>query len=261
MGVTYSRLFGYPIENLVNVFNFGSELVDKVKCNWEDREELAKEFLGFVIGTVVTAPARTQASNGSTLTVVNVTIDPMGVDQDGAENYGKAILTITYRYVNIATELEEYATESIEPASEFVTVGNTNLQWADGVALEPIEAPSIIIRMVEWVYTIHNVSSVPSWIWTLPGRINDAIVTSSDFGSFAKHTLLCGNPSLSRTITERGRSDWNLVARLTYREQTWNKFPRASKDGAEITYEKLYDSSMTQKRVYLEGDFSDIILS
>ena len=49
---------GYPKENLVNVFSSGTQVTDKLICNYEDRLQLASDLLGSSSSTLLIMPAQ-----------------------------------------------------------------------------------------------------------------------------------------------------------------------------------------------------------
>ena len=105
----------------------------------------------------------------------------------------------------------------------------------DQVPLENtgMEAPAKIMRMVDWVYTIHWLPFLPAAVWTHIGTVNNAAIWSLTLGKlFEQETLLCGNPSLTRQFTSEGIGAWEITWRFTYRKEGWNKFPRTDNAGA-----------------------------
>lgn len=269
-GVECSRVPGYPKEDL-SLFNLTA--VDVLQCAWGDRIKLAEALVGFKIGNTQYYP---QEYNNYTTTplvglyVNNVKIEPVigvEVSSEPLGKYTKAQLTITYgttTYEFPEPEEETYISESIEPAAEFLTLSEKGLYWGTGankVALEANEAPAKIIRLVDWVYTLHQVKTIPNWIWTLPGCINSGSVTSRRLNkTFAAETLLCGNPALSREVTSEGTKAWALTARMTYRPPGWNKWPRTAATGGDLSFESIYDSAGTAKKFYETASFGSIVL-
>ncbi len=264
--VAYSRIPGYPRES---VSRESVTVVDKLQCDWTDRITLAKELAGFVVGGVLHRPHEYDAGEEPLYRVYakTVDIDPIiGLDSGG--EYTKAQLTVTYGTLSYDVDAPGeqgstlYVTENLEPASEFITLPNNGLFWGtDHKQLESGESPAKIIRMVDWVYTIHHLGFIPAWIWTHPGTVNNAAITSWELGkSFAAETLLCGNPSLSREITSEGATAWTITIRMTYRAETWNKFPRPSAAGGILTWEYVEDAGETNIPIYTLADFTDILI-
>ncbi len=158
-----------------------------------------------------------------------------------------------------------YVSEELQPASEFLTLSEEKLFWTSGTPpTNPVtstEVPTYLLRMFDWVYTLHNVISLPAAVFTLPGYINDASVTSRDLGRvFAAGTLLCGNPSLNRQITSEGITAWTVTFRFTYKAEGWNNFPRLSTNGTGITWGPVYASDGTRKYPYTSANFGAIVI-
>ena len=261
-GVTYKRMPGYPKENITIM---RASVTDKLQCAWDDRVTLAKNLLGFASGSVLTLPALYDAGADDlhNLYCMEVSTEPLAETPTNVT----AILNVLYEVppydVEQAAEAgtTTYVTEAIEPANEFITLSHEGLHWAatDGPELESTEAPAKIIRMVDWVYTLHHLPSLPAWIWTHPGTVNNAVVWSRTLTkSFAAGTLLCGNPSTSREITSAGVTAWTVTVRLLYRPDTWNKFPRVKTAGT-LAFEAIYDSTAA-KNLYDTSNFASIIL-
>lgn len=263
--VSYGRLPGYPQERLSSQV---IEAVDKLQCAWDDRVTLAKQLLGFTRGSVLYFPHKYDFGDDpiSYIYCKSVSIDPL---EDGYENgtYIKALLTVTYANLEYSIPdagLITYVTESLEPASEFLTLNPTKLYWADGTLMSDGEAPTKIIRMIDWVYTIHFLYFIPAWVWTHPGTVNNANVYSRELNKlFTTGQLLCGNPSLSREITSEGTTAWTITVRLTFRETGWNLFPRPDKTtNNEMNFEPIYSDDGGANVVYPYGysNFGNIIL-
>lgn len=259
-GVTYERVPGYPKEYLSNR---QASARDKLQCNWADRVILAEYLLGFVSGSVLYLPALYLLGDKITLYCMEVSIESLG-ETPTNETAQLAILYEIPPYdiqQAIENQTTTYVTEAIEPANEFITLSNKGLHWASitGPELEDTEAPAKVIRMVDWVYTIHHLPSLPAWIWTHPGAVNSATVWSETLGkSFAAGTLLCGNPSTRREITSAGVTAWTITVRLLYRPDGWNKFPRVGTAGT-LAFETIYDDTAA-KNVYDTANFASIIL-
>jgi len=269
-GITYNRVPGYPRENLSSD---RITVTDMLQCAWEDRIELAKLLLGYQIDDVWYYPQEynsytTVPLNG--LYVTDVSIAPVVGVKNSSHPLGEYTLAqLTITYSALPYELPEggettYITESLEPAAEFLTLGSKGLYWGTGankVALEANEAPAKIVRLVDWVYTLHQINYIPDWVWTHPGCVNDSNVTSRRLNkTFPAETLLCGNPILSREITSEGAKSWALTVRMTYRATTWNKWPRPGATGGSLSFENIYDENGTVKKFYDLVDFGDIVL-
>ncbi len=264
--ISFERAAGYPKEHLGNVFSEGENRVtDKLYCVWDDRIALASELLGSVTANTVNLPEEyTVGTEFSTIYAKTVDIEGIGFDKTLLQ-FTKAALTVTYGKLDYEVTNNPigpyYVSESLEPAAEFITLSKDKLYWSNDQTspLTDIEAPAKVIRMVDWVYTIHGKTRVPDWVWTHIGKINDSSVTSSTLNrTFAERTLLCGNPSLERNWDTDGTPRWQVTTRLTYRPDTWNKFPRASANGT-LSMSSIYDGAGTEKQFYETANFSSII--
>lgn len=261
-GIEYERKPGYPKERMDNQRII---ITDKIQCEWNSRLVLAKNLMGYVGGTILKIPHKYEPDGDETLNNLYCTavdIEPLGELPTNTA----ALLTLTYSQPEYNTEQPPeqgvivYVSEAIEPASEFITLSHDGLHWSSisGTSLEPTEAPSKIVRMVDWVYTIHHLSYLPSWIWSYPGCVNNYSLYSYTLGvTFPAETLLCGNPSSSREITSEGVTAWTITIRFTYNPNTWNKFPRVG-TGGDLTYEYIYDATGI-KYVYPLADFGGIV--
>jgi len=262
--VSYERRPGYPQEDMSYK---EATIIDKLICAYADRITLAKQLLGFRIGSIIYSPHEYDAGDEplANLFAKDVHIDPI-IGLDGEGSYTKAELTIRYQHFTYSLTPPEgetvYVSESLEPASEFLTLSHEGLYW-DNAQAEPLDstaAPAKIIRMMDWVYTIHQISSIPSWVWTHPGAVNAASTKSKELNkTFAAQTLLCGNPSLSREITSEGTTAWTITVRLTYRIDGWNKFPHTEENGA-LSMDTIYDGAGAAKTFYATANFGNIIL-
>ncbi len=276
--VDYSRVPGFPQEQLARE---GIRVTDKLQCAWTDRVTLAKELLGFAVGGILHTPHQYDAGNDplNNLYAMDVDIEPLiGLNQSTGE-YTKAVLTVNYETpeysIDDAGESESttYVTESLEPSTEFLTLDNTWLYWSDDTSLESSESPSVLIRMMDWVYQVHQVPSLPNNFFDYIGYVNSTNVYSRSFGRFFPvETLLYGNPSLHRTYTSEGISAWDVTYRFTYRNngtfdspKGWNYFPRPDSIDASnaIVFEAVYKAtggaSSNRVKPYPTAEFNNIV--
>lgn len=267
MTIEYIELAGSPKEHLDQN---GANIQRVIICEWSDRIRLARELLGYTVGSVVYNPKMYEPEpNPDDLTGLycsSVDIEPMG-------KYEKAKMTITYTNPVYNPEGrgepipggplgEVYISESLEPSSEFITLPKTLLYW-DNSQAEPLSDeeddfanPALLARMMDWVYTIHKIAYIPSICIDLPGYVNNNLVYSSSLGkSFATETLLCGSPSLDRQITSEGFTAWTITMRFTYRPTGWNRFPRPAEGGATMEWSYIYDASGNRKYIYPIANF------
>jgi len=268
--IAYERVPGFPREEITPE---GISIVDKFQCAYADRVTLAKEMLGFVVGSTLHLPDEYDAGDEPLRYVYakKAEMEPLGgIDTNG--DYSKAFVTIHYGTLNYDAELPDeagttvFVSEGIEPSAEFITLGRQGLYFGTGataVSLENanVEAPARVLRMIDWVYTIHRVPYLPSAIWTHVGCVNNAAVYSRTLNkTFAAETLLCGNPSLEREFTSAGVTAWTITFRFSYRPEGWNKFPRTDNAGAGgVNFEAITDGTNAIP-IYPLANFGQLIL-
>jgi len=289
--VDYEIERGSPVEH---ISHDGASVEVKYLCAWRDRITFVKEMLGYVTGSSLYLPDEYKGYDSSErlygLYAKAATIEPVGAIDQTTGNYTLARVTITYGKLDYDTpdtgegpwppegtppEEMVFVSETLEPASEFMTLPRKGLYLGTGankVSLENLnlEPPAKIIRMVEWVYTIHQYNRIPEFFFTLPGKVNDGYVHSRSLDiTFPAETLLCGNPTLKREITTLGKTTWTITLRFTHRNagtfdspKGWNYFPRTDSLGAsgEITWEQIYDGSGTAVKIYEPADFTQVPL-
>lgn len=280
MGVTvdYDELPGSPREHL----RFGSAEVERyLLCNWNERIRLTRELLGYWLGWVWQKPDQYTAPEGSerlyNLYAYDCQIEPIkSTPITSGLSYNKAKLTVLYKVMEFQNidESSTWITEHLEPASEFLTLDRTNLYFGTGASKVPldddVEAPAKINRMVDWVYTIHNVTQLSSAYFDLIGYVNNAAVCSNSLGIwFPAETLLCGNPSASReikTTTSATGTTWTVTYRFSYKNngtiaapKGWNHFPRTdTASSAGLVYERITNGT-NNIPIYNTADFSQVI--
>lgn len=266
----YEENQGSPREQLTDD---GFKATRELICDWDDRLALMVALKGrsHTAGgrTVLTAP---QSYPGFAKALVrDVACDPFspaplpnnGNPKDAA--YTKALLTVQYETPKYESqggggedEGQAFVSESLEPAAEFITLSHEKLWWdaAKTTALAETEAPTKLIRMLDWVYTIHRIDAVPAATFSLVGKVNDAAVFSRSLQvTFAEETLLYNPPRLSREWTSEGLPAWSLEYRFTYRPEGWNKFYRR---GVEAPA-RIYNNAGAIFYGYTLGDFGAIV--
>jgi hypothetical protein len=269
-----SRLPKFP---RVSMTRSGIKATDKLICDWSDGVTLSKQLLGFKQGNTYFTPQLYDAGDDPLENVycTDVVIEPHEGKTNG--EHVKALLTVTYSTIDYDPETATesgtgagsvtYVTESLEPAAQFITLPVDKLFWAKnkgGGTVKEAEAPAQIFYASDWVYTLHHMPTVPNWVWTKVGQINNASVYSWALDkTFNAEELLIGNPSLSREITSEGITDWTLTVRLKYNPETWNKFPRTS-SGNGLTFDNMYNENATTdagyEKFYTLTSFSDVII-
>lgn len=249
----------------------------KLLVDWEDRLVLCRELLGYWSGGIFYPPALYVPEGNEPLFNIyayDCNVEPLVSTPDTAGlSYKKAIVTVKYKYqqLDYIDDNPTYVTESIEPAAEFLTLTRKGLYFGTGASAVPLdedmEAPAMIIRMVDWVYTIHGALSLGSAFYNLPGKVNNASVYSYALNrTFPAETLLCGNPSASREITRQGFPLWTVTYRFTYKNHGtlaspmgWNYWPRTdAADSTGIDFERITDGT-NNVPIYTLANFSGVV--
>ena len=272
--VSYTELNGSPREYLVSGY---AEVERQLLCDWKDRITLCRELLGYWTAAGYYPPDLYDAQGNEPLYNVyayeaNVEPVPTPPSETGS-SYKKAKVTVRYKVLDQYTVGDDnvFITEHIEPASEFLTLTRKGLYFGTGagkVALdEESEAPAMIIRMFDWVYTLHGVWFLGPAYYDLPGKVNNATVYSYSLDRiFPAETLLCGNPSAHREITRYGYPIWTVTYRFTYKNhgtlaspKGWNYWPRTDNaDSDGIDFERITDGT-NNVPIYTLADFSQVI--
>lgn len=269
--IDYDELANSPQESFTNG---NIQITRLLSCAWIYRIQFMKELLGYLAedSTVYYA----DEYDTGTIQIPNVfcttvDIEPLGIDQDTGEYLkAKIIAKYEYRKYNIPSAGNiVYVTESLENASEFLTLPDKLLYWVNDQTrpLNPSETPSKIIPLLQWSYTKNLLTSVPNETLSLPGKVNDASVYSRALDlTFPTETLLCSNPSLTREVTNQGTTAWTVTFRFTYRNNGtasvplgWNHFPDTRTAGEDITFGRIYDGSGNTRYVYERADFSGFV--
>lgn len=255
--VDFEELKGSPTESLSRDFWKGTGAVRVFRCASADRIKLANELLGYMAGFVYHLP-HPYTDISRLLVATNIATNPVGKisGQDDAKfaNYPKTDLTVTY---TIPQETFEAfgglvtVTETIQEASEFVTLPTKGLFWyVDGVANEPIrefDAPGKVNKLLEWTYEIRNAQFVPGIIWYNYGKVNAYSIYSRSLDTtFPAETLLCGSPTVVRETTYYS-TGYNITLRFLIKNNGtfanpfgWNHYPRISDEtSVDIEYERM----------------------
>lgn len=254
-----------------------------LKCAWVDRLTLATQLVGYthIIGldTIHYLPHQYPHAGLRHLFASDIRIGRLASKMIGADPrvaiYNEAILTVTYSVPDyeFPTEDEEtYVTESLEPATDFMTMSHIGLFWdrRGREPIDPTEAPAKLVRMTAWVYTLHALKSLPPQIFTLPGTVNLRDVYSWSLDKwFAYETLLCGDPSLSREKTTTGVTAWAVTFRFIEKNAGsfahplgWNEFPKpkdADADG-HIQYSTVKTQAGKDIMIYEPSAFEDLLI-
>jgi hypothetical protein len=155
-----------------------------------------------------------------------------------------------------------YASETIEPTAEFLTLPTTGLYWDESntLPLGEQEAPGFLMRGFDYVYRIEYQEEIPAEALSLGGCVNNAAVISPVLGmTFAAGTLLFQPPTFERAFNSGNNiPTWTITYRMTYKAVGWNNFPHVV-DG-ELSFDPIYDDTGAVD-IYPTGDFSVIFLT
>lgn len=151
-------------------------------------------------------------------------------------------------------------TERFEDRAEFITFPHQELFWDSAGTATPItdiEAPGVIIPMMDWVLSYEGLDKVPASFDDYLGKLNNATHTSFNRKTvFAAETLLCMPISIEMMVTATGQVKWRMTKRFSYRRETWNKFPKRG----ETTMQKIYKAGGGgQYKPYATADFTKLV--
>jgi len=287
----FEELDGSPEER----FAYGTTNVGvtrRVKCKWEDRKQLAKEFIGYTEyrgEEIIQHKAHLYQMLNNYVYAKSADPRPFGKqtggDSDGFATYNYAIITVTYGTLdteyeqNIAIARQEISkdyggtvqvTETIAARSEFATISNEELCWYGDAAdkLEDLEAPGKINVLWEWTISIRNAWKLPD-LHLYAGYVNSNRCYSKSLGKyFPPETLLFGNP----TITKRfgaNRPFFDIDLQFLYKNNGtfstpygWNHFIRPKESYYRLYCERIahQDSPNQAIDMYPKMDFGAIII-
>lgn len=271
----FEELEGSPTES----FDSSGIIVSRrVKIPWSQRLEFIAAMKGNTVQngdtTIYTPPQQYEDIPGLYVDTANAEpwhgpeiSDKLG---DGKwATYQHALVSITYRTGTNnssggGTENEDplsvFTTEDIEPTAEYLTLSNTKLYW-DAARTRPLaetEAPTKLIRGLEWVYTVHRLRSLPNAVKDLTGKVNSNTITSRRFGfAFAAETLLYAPPRIRIETMSDGTEAMSAEFRFTYRPSGWNKFFKAGISEPQT----VYDDLGVAYEPYETGNFSALIVN
>jgi hypothetical protein len=249
----------------------------KLRCAWATRHTAGKELLGYVSGNILYLPQEYQPTNSSeewqNVFCHKIEIDGLGDDRPGIDastgDYTYAVITAYYSTTEYNTQT--LVTESLEPSTNFLTISTEGLTWqGDGVNLATSEAPYQMVPLVDWVYTLHQIDTLPDAYYDRVGCVNATPIYSQQLGRwFAAETLLCNAPVVDREITNWGAKLFKVTFRFTYlyngvsadgSPAGWNHFPRHTVTQSAISWERVCDSSANWRYFYPTANFWDIIV-
>ena len=279
--IAYTEIKLSPTETIRSNNNSAVRIFEVL---WDDRFTFAKQMTGYTTQDVIdgvtivyiyephpypSSSIKNLFAKESNIAGIGAMIRDPAYTTQKVNRYVYAQVTISYETPSyeLGADVDTvYVSESLEPASEFLTMKTEGLGYSDGVALDDGEAPGKIIRMMDWVYTIHELNEIPPEIIVYPGFVNLFPVESKSLGlTFPIGTLLFGNPSLERKYTSDGATAWTVTLRFTYRPNGWNYFPRVVSAGGNLSWQAIYPVTSGVVvggaiNFYPFADFSNIII-
>lgn len=213
-------------------------------CDWDQRYNLAGEVSAYVL----------YPRNPSSLARCrNISIVPYTKSQGNDFTYQWCIydtakVTLEYVFDKKSPQTTDLYSEELDPTAEHLTLDYRNFRWktlspdpkspgSNVRMLEEGEAPSMLMRGLDYVLTAYNLSSVPAAALTLIGCVNNAAVTAKYLGmTFAKDTLLWNPPSVQRKVQIGSATSLKYTAtyRMTFKTTGWNKYWNAKNNTWDI---------------------------
>ncbi len=172
--------------------------------------------------------------------------------------YEKAIVTVVYKTPQPGDPAENPAgdliSESLEPTAEFLTLDHTPFRWDGGDHLNEQEAPGRQIKMLDYVFTRHDIDTVPLQALQLLGKVNQIDLVANFLGViFRAETLLYNPPTIFRRIDTQGNAKLTVTYRFTYKVEGWNVFWRSKSQEFE---EIFLAGDVFPYKNYPTGDFT-----
>lgn len=254
--VDYTEIKKSPRETVRTYANTATRIFEVA---WDDRFTFAKQMTGYTTQDILSnitivyiyeshkypsSSIKNLYAKEATIVGIGQMVGDPAFTTQNVSRYVKAEVTVSYEtpeYPQGTAVDTVYVSESLEPATEFLTMKTDGLGYSDGTLLDEGEAPGKLIRMIDWVYTIHELNYIPAEILILPGYVNGVAIKSKSLGlTFPAGTLLFGNPSLERQHRADGATAWSVTFRFTYRASGWNYFPRVVSAGGDLVWTQIY---------------------
>lgn len=245
MAVTAWEMQGYPTERAAPD---GFSATRRLIIPWSDRREayaVIMDHPGHLYPYLVNCRARSVRASMEPIG----RIDGLNPAEPSLADYLWGILTIEYetpRFGDVQpypefkspvlyADPEASIGETLDFSVEAMTLDHNLYEWSTGEnrALNAQEAPFIPRVRQEYKVIRTQQSSIPPEVLTLPGKINDAIITPVQLNpdatptfTYAIHTLLCMSPQIAYSIDPVGAMRFDITWPMIYREETWRKFWR-----------------------------------
>jgi len=272
--IEFEELEGSPHSEKFDRYGFSA--IQEFKCAWDERHTLAKEMIGgrlvtrTVSGVITTyiVPGQEYPHYGYAK-VYMVEMKPFWTDMtDSTETeavYGFAHLTIYYKTPDYSdpNNPELVSTERVEPSAQVLNLDGAGLFWdVTPGAEKPIaadEAPGLIVRMEDWIYTKYNEGKIDPTIFDKVGYTNSTPVTSLTYKrTFAPDTLMFLGPEPTEERTSDGDRKFTTSYRFTFNPWGWNKLPRRMPSGV-IQFQYALNASGVPVVFYPSTDLSGIL--
>lgn len=147
--------------------------------------------------------------------------------------------------------------EELRPHAEALRLDHKDFMWSNKDPVKEGESPIRIVRSFDLVRTIYDLRPpLPSLLLDGPGCVNASSYLSPTLGlNFPAETLLFGDPSMSRSLTQQGFTGIILTLTFSYRKDGWNKFWRAKTQ----SYESIQKLDGLEYKNHPPIDFSQIL--
>lgn len=155
--------------------------------------------------------------------------------------------------------------ESLEPYGDFIRQDYQLFRWGskNGDPLIPEEAPGLYMPRMKLIRRIYKLTSLPGNVLTAMGKCNESAYSSPLLGvSFPVETLLYGEPSLERTISNTGTEGWNYTQQWAFNPNGWNKYwnPRAGAWQNIFLSSEVTSGTPIPFKSYPPTDFSNLLI-
>jgi hypothetical protein len=237
----------------------------QLKCLWSQRHAIVYNMLA--------GPTPWPYAPGNGMYAAKIGVTPFA-GEAGAKagtnsqfySYDYATLNVGFQTIDIQDgENPVMYSESIEPSAEFITLDPANYRWGSSSGAQVKEGPGRLAIGLDYVVTIFNQLSVPSWVLSLIGCVNNDAVVSASLGlTFGSGTLLFNPPKISRSVAFGSSNRYQIVTRYSFRPDGWNKFWRPDKGtpaGSSPGYDSMYhkDSGDVAYLNYTPASFAGAI--
>lgn len=224
-----------------------------LKCAWDKRHELARQLRGWIEGEWPNFVRHLPHRYADVPAAFVRSIGLEGHAKSSAEGSDTQRISYADGYAELSVGYNTkgqgeggaagdnpivLVTEALEPAAEFVAVSGTALGFVAPPG-EPDSEPAedmdvtILARAIEWVYTIHQLTTLPTSFLSLTGFVNNSQVVSHSLNfTFDPEVLLYKGASPRRIITTEGKEAWEVTLRFVARRFGWNRYwkPGSGKD-------------------------------